>query len=178
MESFIDLFGSTMLSLYTFPKPVVAAVSGHAVAGGCVMCLNADWRVLRRGVRIGLNEVKVGVPLPYGVAILVREMVHRPHLTEIALLGNNFSDERAVEVGLGHEVHDAEGFEAHCLSRAREFAERDLAAFAITKKYLRSTALERMRVGDSPYRREFLDCWFSQETRGRIEAIVAGLKKG
>ncbi len=178
MEEFMDHFGSTMLSLYTYPKPVVAALSGHAVAGGCVMSLNADWRILRQGARIGLNEVKVGVPLPYGVAILLREMVHRPYLTEIALLGNNFTDQRAVEVGLVHEIHGAEGFEEHCLARAREFAERDLAAFAITKKYLRSTALERMRVGDSPYRREFLDCWFARETRGRIEAIVEGLRKG
>ncbi|MFQ5671233.1 MAG: enoyl-CoA hydratase/isomerase family protein [Acidobacteriota bacterium] len=177
MEVFMDQFGTTLLSLYTFPKPLVAGISGHAIAGGCVLALTADWRILKEGASIGLNEVRVGVPLPFSVALLLREMIRRPFLGEVALLGRNFSGEAAVAAGLVHELCGGDRFEASCISRLEEYASRDPAALAITKKYLRSVTLERMRVGDSPYRCEFLDCWFSPGTRRNIQAIVAGLQK-
>jgi enoyl-CoA hydratase len=177
MEYFMELFDGTLLSLFTFPKPVVAALSGHAVAGGCVLAETADWRILRRGARIGLNEVQVGVPLPYSVVLLLREAVHRPFIAEIALLGKNYLDEEAVTAGLAQELHQEDGFEEYCLARAGEYASRDSHALAITKKYSRSVALERMRVGGAPYLREFLDCWFSSTTRDRIRGIVAGLSE-
>ena len=64
MERFVAKFLEATLALYTLPKPVVAAIAGHAVAGGCVLALTADHRILRRGSQIGLNEVRVGIPLP------------------------------------------------------------------------------------------------------------------
>src|SRR6185369_9186649 len=82
MESFLGKFAATIWSLYDLRKPVVAAIAGHAVAGGCVLALTADYRVLRRGgVQIGLNEVKVGVPLPWSVALLLRASVPPAALT-------------------------------------------------------------------------------------------------
>jgi enoyl-CoA hydratase len=177
MEYFMELFASALLSLFTFPKPVVAALSGHAVAGGCVMAATADWRILRRGAQIGLNEVQVGVPLPYSVVLLLRETVHRPSIAEIALLGRNYLDEEAVNAGLAQELHQEDGFEEHCLERAGEYATRDPLALAFTKKYSRSVALERMRMGDALYRREFLDCWFSSSTQERIRGIVSALRE-
>ena len=86
MERFMRRFSAAVLTLYTFPKPVVAVLHGHALAGGCVLALCADWRVLRRGALTGLNEVKVGVPLPFGVALIVRDAVPKSRLTEVALL--------------------------------------------------------------------------------------------
>jgi hypothetical protein len=70
MDRFMAAFSDAMLALFALSKPVVAAVSGHAVAGGCILALTADTRLLKRGAQIGLNEVKVGVPLPWSVAIL------------------------------------------------------------------------------------------------------------
>ena len=64
MERFMTAFAIAVWGLYGLPKPVVAAVGGAAVAGGCILALTADHRVLKRGAPIGLNEVKVGVPLP------------------------------------------------------------------------------------------------------------------
>jgi Delta3-Delta2-enoyl-CoA isomerase len=56
LERFMHAFGRMLVSLFGLRKPMVAAVSGHAVAGGCILALTADWRVLRRGgVSIGLN---------------------------------------------------------------------------------------------------------------------------
>src|SRR5258706_434284 len=107
MERFMRRFSAAVLTLYTFPKPVVASIHGHALAGGCVFALCADWRVLRRGAVIGLNEVKVGVPLPFGVALIVREAVPKNWLTGVALLGRNYTDEDAVAAGLADELAEA-----------------------------------------------------------------------
>lgn len=176
MQAFMDRFGAVVLELYTFPKPMLAALSGHALAGGLVLALAADWRVLRRGAMVGLNEVKVGVPLPYGVAHVVRESVPAHRRTEVALLGRNFRDEEALAAGVVDEIAEPDDFEARCLERAEEFASKDSRAFAVTKRYLRSAAAERARAQGRLLVPEWIDAWFSPSTRARVAEIVAGLK--
>jgi enoyl-CoA hydratase len=178
LEGFMERFAHAVWALYGLEKPLVAAIHGHAVAGGCVLALTADWRVLRRGgVKIGLNEVRVGLPLPWSVALLLRASVRPERLAEAALLGNNFADEEAIASGLVHELAAAEGFEDACLARLAELAEKAPAAFAVTKRYLRAATLEQMREHEAALRREFADAWFSDATRAKIRETVAGLGK-
>lgn len=177
MERFMLRFSAAVLTLYTFPKPVVASLHGHALAGGCVFALCADWKVLRRGAIVGLNEVKVGVPLPFGVALIVREAVPRHKLTGVALLGRNYTDDEAVAAGLADELADAGAVETAARARLDEFLSKDLTAFAVTKRYLRSPVVERIRANNRLLMPEWLDGWFSPGTRARIDAIVAGLKE-
>jgi len=176
MAHFVTGFSAAVWALYALPKPVVAAVSGAAVAGGCILALTADYRVLRRGAAIGLNEVKVGVPLPWSVTLLLRASVPPQALTRIALLGRNFSDEAALEAGLADELAEAEGFEALCRSRLEEFAEKDPQALATTKRWLREPTLASMKAGERERLDGFLDGWFSPGTRERVQATVASLK--
>jgi enoyl-CoA hydratase len=176
MERFMRRFSAAVLSLYTFPKPVVASVHGHALAGGCVLALCADWRVLRRGAVIGLNEVKVGVPLPYGVALVVREAVPKHKITQVALLGRNFADDDAVAAGLADELAEPGSVEGEARARLDEFLSKDGFSFSVTKRYLRSSVVERVRANDRLLLPEWLDGWFSKGTRERIEAVVAELK--
>ncbi|MCP3977726.1 MAG: enoyl-CoA hydratase/isomerase family protein [bacterium] len=177
MQSFVLRFNSAILSLYTLARPVVAALHGHAVAGGCVLALTADWRVLARGALVGLNEVKVGVPLPFGVSMILRETVPRTSLEEVAMFGRNYRDEEAVRSGLVHEVVEQGDAESRALERLEELASRDATAFAITKRYLRAATVERIRAHDPHFTGDFLDAWFSPTTRERLSAIVAGLNK-
>ncbi len=177
LERFVRKFAQCIAELYALAKPVLAAIHGHAVAGGCVITLTADWRVLARGALVGLNEVRVGVPLPFGVSMIVRESVPRLHLEQVALLGKNYTDDEALAAGLVHELGPAEGFEAHCLARLEEFASRDAKALGITKRYLRSSTVERIRKHDPSFVSEFLDSWFRPETQARIRGIVQDLKK-
>jgi enoyl-CoA hydratase len=176
LERFLKHFSACLLMLYTFPKPLVAALHGHTLAGGCVLSLTADWRVLKRGALIGLNEVMVGVPLPYGVTNFLREAVPPHRVEEVALFGRNYSDDAALAVGLAHEIHDEDGFEEYCLERLRELTGKDPNAFAITKRYLRSAAVERVRAHDLSFTGDFLDTWFSEPTQKRIHAILDQLK--
>jgi enoyl-CoA hydratase len=176
MRAYMETFSVWLLALVDFPKPVVAAIGGHAVAGGLVLALTADWRILREGAEIGLNEVKIGVPLPFGVARLLQDSVPPHRLAEIGLLGRNFSGQEALAAGLVHEVCDVTSFEEVCRARAEEFAAKDGAAFAATKRYLRSGAAEALRAADLLYMDEWLDCWFAEPARRRIEEIVSGLQ--
>ena len=176
MHDFMSRFCSAMLAAYRFPKPVVAAVSGHALAGGCLLALTADRRVLRRGAQVGFNLVRVGVPLPYGLALILRDSVPALRLEEVALVGRNYADEEAIAAGIAHELHGEGGFEEHCLSRLEEMASKDLQAFAITKRYLRSTTVERFEADNERLLPEFLDCWFAEQTRARMEEMVAELQ--
>jgi enoyl-CoA hydratase/carnithine racemase len=177
LDGFMQAFGEVAIGLYALAKPVVAALSGHAVAGGLVLALTADHRILRRGAQVGLNEVKVGVPLPWSVALLLRASVPPSSLSRVALLGSNFSDEDAVALGLVHELKEAEGFEAACLARLEEFADRDPRAAALTKSYLRASVVAEMRSQEDARRGEFLDAWFSAEGQARIRGVVASLAK-
>jgi enoyl-CoA hydratase len=174
MGAFMTRFGEVAGALYAMPKPVVAAVSGHAVAGGCILALTADYRVLRRGAQIGLNEVKVGVPLPWAVSALLKATVPPTSLARVALLGRNFEGEDALRAGLVDELADVDGFEAACLTRLAEFAEKDAYALATTKRYLRGDAARAM-AEDRRFVAEFLDGWFSRTTQERIRQTVAAL---
>jgi enoyl-CoA hydratase/carnithine racemase len=176
MERFMLRFAEATWALYGLPKPMIAAVGGHAVAGGCILALTADYRVLRRGgAQMGLNEVKIGVPLPWSVSVLLRTVVPPSSLSQVALLGRNFADEEARAVGLADELADAEGFEQRCLDRLQEYAEKDAFAFGTTKIYLRADALRAMQAHEQDRLSEFLDGWFSDSTRRRLREMVDGL---
>jgi enoyl-CoA hydratase/carnithine racemase len=175
LEAFMLRFGELVIALYALPKPVVAAVAGHAVAGGCILALTADWRVLARGAQMGLNEVKVGVPLPWSVALLLQATVPPTALSRVALLGRNVSGDEALAVGFADELADPEGFEDACLARLTEFAEKDPGAVSTTKRYLRTSVLAQMKAREADLVDEFLDSWFSPGTQERIRRIVATL---
>ena len=178
LRRFMTAFGRMVSALHGLRKPVVAAVSGHAIAGGCILALAADWRVLRRGgVTIGLNEVKLGVPLPLAVSKLLRATVAPGSLARVALLGRNFADGEAVAAGLADELAEEPGFEAACLSRLQEFAEKDPYSVAVTKAYLRGDTRRDIEAEDPAAAEAWLDGWFSPATQDRIRATVASLTR-
>ena len=176
MKDFMKRFARMVQALYGSSRPIVAALGGHAVAGGCVLALTADYRVIVRGANIGLNEVRVGVPLPWTVATLLKASIRPERLSEVALLGRNFADESALDVGLVHELVDAD-CEATSLERLAEFAFKDAVSIAKTKRALRAEVLDAMKAHEEEYLDEWIEAWFSDSTRSRIREIVAGMGK-
>ena len=177
MRGFMFRFADAIWAFFALPKPVVAAVSGHAIAGGCILALTADWRVLAPGAQIGLNEVKIGVPLPWSVALLLRYTVAPSAYSRVALLGRNFEGEEALRAGLADELAAPDGFLEASLQRLGEFTEKDLHAFARTKAYLRGDTITAMRAREAELLDEWLDGWFAPSTRERIRATVKALSK-
>jgi enoyl-CoA hydratase len=177
MRAFLESFNGCFRELYAFSKPLVAAMHGHAIAGGYLLSLTADWRILRQGAQVGLAEIKVGVPFPYGIAQILRASVPAAALTKVALLGTNYLDGEALEAGLVHEVHPADGFEDYCRQRLVEMAAKDARAFAISKRYLRAATIERVASAEARNDDEFLESWFSEETQRRMTDLVESLRQ-
>ena len=176
MRRFLGVFAELVHNLYASKKPLVCAVNGHAVAGGCILALTADYRIAKPTAQIGLNEVKVGVPLPWSVGKLLEASVGRGSLARVALLGRNFAGDEAIRIGLVDELADDDSFESVCLERLEEFAEKDPYAFGVTKRYLRAATLELMKERESALLGDFLDGWFSEGTQKRIRDTIAALQ--
>jgi enoyl-CoA hydratase len=178
MRDFMGRFATVLWGLFGLLKPMVASINGHAVAGGCILALTADYRVMARtGAQIGLNEVKIGVPLPWSVVMLLKSTVPAGALSEVALLGRNFAGDEAVRVGLVDALADAEKLEQDALGRLQEFAEKDPLAFGATKGWMRSQAVATMKAHESETADVWLDAWFSAPTRERLRQMVDSLNK-
>ena len=176
LGAFMLGFSTLLTDLFALKKPVVAAVNGPAIAGGCLLALTADWRVVRRGAVMGLNEVKIGVPLPWSAVMLLRSTVPVYAHTQVALLGRNLEGDAALAAGLASELADVEAFDAVVAERLSEFSEKDPFAFGVTKGYMRGHAVASMRDRETALLDEFLDGWFSEGTQARIQKAVAALK--
>jgi enoyl-CoA hydratase/carnithine racemase len=176
MGGYMLSFATVLTDLFALKKPVVAAVNGAAVAGGCLLALTADWRIAKRGAVMGLNEVKVGVPLPWSAVMLLKTAAPAYAHTAVALLGRNFEGEAAVHAGLASELAEADAFDATVAERLAEFADKDPYAFGVTKGHLRGATVASMRDREVGLLDEFLDGWFSDSTQARIAKAVAALK--
>jgi enoyl-CoA hydratase len=141
----VDQINQMALTAYALPCPVVAAITGHAIAGGLVLALCADLRVASTAGKYGLTEIKVGVPYPQAaIGVVTAELA--PHAARTLVLGNALVDAaECVRLGAFDEALPPE----RVLPRARELA-GTLAAFpaatyARTKRELRAASVERLR---------------------------------
>jgi len=176
MRGFITRFSEVMLALYACPLPVVAAVNGHAVAGGCVLSLMADVRVMVEDAgKIGLNEVQLGIGLPASVVEPLRATVPASSLRPIAMEGRLFTPPEALALGLVDELWPAAELEKRAIDRAQAMASLSPLAFAQVKRSLRAPVLEyAARVADEQTER-WLDGWCSEPAQRRIGELVASL---
>ena len=170
-ERFVPALSRMVLDLFSVEKPVVVAVNGHAIAGGCVLTLCADYRLMSAGnARIGLPERLVGVPFPPSVIEVVRFAVPQQHVQMLMYTGATVTPEEALRLGMIDEITDA------LLERADAVA-RQLAAspriFALTKRQLRDHSVSRAKHYAHELDAEILELWSAPETHERIRAYVA-----
>src|SRR5262249_55328120 len=162
MRAFIGEFEHTMLRVFRLARPVVAAVNGHALAGGCRLALQADRRLAPAGgARIGVNEAAIGIGLPSTVLETLRCQVAPASLVPIALEGRLFGVEDALRVGLVDEIVEPAALEARAVERARSLAAVGAAAFAQVKAGLRRAAPETVERRRADEAEAWLDHWVS-----------------
>jgi enoyl-CoA hydratase len=172
MSEFIERFDNAMLRLFECPLPTVAAINGHAIAGGCVIALQADYRMMADGPsQIGLSEAQLGISLPPIVIETLRSQLPPASLIPIAYEGRLLAPSVAVLLGLVHEVVPQAELEARAMLRAAQLASGKGQAFAAIKHALRQPAVEAVRRnGDGVAR--WLDCWFSDAGRAAVAEAV------
>jgi enoyl-CoA hydratase len=172
VDRFVPLLSTFVRALFALPVPVVAAVNGHAVAGGGVMTLAADYRIMAEGSgRIGVPELLVGVPFPAAPLEVVRFAVPRHRLQSLVYLGRMLGPQDALAEGLLDEVVPAEALGRRAREVAAQLASLPPDVFRATKQALRAAALARMD-GAAEYDRRAHAIWSAPETHARIRAYM------
>jgi enoyl-CoA hydratase/carnithine racemase len=172
----MERFNTLLRRLATYPGPAVAAVGGHAIAGGCLLAMACDRRVMARaGARIGVSEINLGIPVPAGAVRMLLALYPTRTVEQLVLEGDGFGGERALELGMVERLADAGTVFDDACRLAAHLSTRPPNVFATAKGFLRRGLAEEMATHDEAELERFLDHWYSADTQDRIGAIVAGL---
>lgn len=174
-------FFAVMAALARSPIPVVAAVGGHSPAGGAVLALCCDYRIMapgdaRRAYTIGLNEVQVGLVVPEGVQQLLRRTIGGYRAERLLVAGAMLEASEAQRIGLVDELADADALLPRSLAWLRDLLALPRHAMLTTRAMARADLID---AASNPARIDldgFLDDWFSAATQSALKATLARLK--
>jgi enoyl-CoA hydratase/carnithine racemase len=165
MSDYFYHFNEVTCRLLTLPVPVVGALAGHAVAGGYILTLTCDYRVAGSGRNIGLNEIKLGVPVPYLADLMLRQIASGPTARRMLDEGNFVVTEDAERLGLVNEVEPPENTEARAIRKARELGALPGPAWAAIKANRVESIQQPYEAAARRKNEIFLDCWFSDQAQ-------------
>lgn len=159
--------------LFALQRPVVAAVNGHAIAGGGILAAVSDVRLMARGNgRIGVPELVVGVPFPPVILELLRYAFPAATLETLAYTGHTVLPDEALRLGVIDEVVEPDALMDRANEHARQLAALPPKAFALAKRQLRDVALRRARRYANEFDADALAMWSEEETMARIRAYL------
>ena len=161
-------------TVFYHPKPVVAAINGHAIAGGCVLACCADRRIMANdGGRIGVTEMLVGVPFPALAFEIMRHATPPYFFSETILSGATFAAEVAAHRGWVNEAVEPALVMERAIAAAQSLAALSPAAFAQTKMQIRQAVTERMTQSGEATDKAVTAIWTAPETLHYIRDYVA-----
>ena len=174
VREFLPAMSAAFMAIFDHPGPVVAAVNGHAIAGGCVIAAACDLRLMSKG-RIGLAELSVGVPFPAAAMEIMR---HATGLQagRLVLTAALLDAAQARTAGLVHEVHEPDSLLDTAAERARAMAGIPPDVFSFSKRQLHGPAKDRIaaRSGDDE---AVLAMWSSDRTGDAIAGYLDALRQ-
>jgi enoyl-CoA hydratase len=161
-------------AVFFFPKPVVAAVNGHAIAGGCVLQCCADKRIAAKdGGHIGVTELLVGVPFPALPFEIMRATTPPRYLADGMLSGATFAPDVARTRGLVDELVDASSLLNRAIAAAQTMAALSPKAFAQTKQQIRQPVLDALERHGKRIDIDAMEIWAAPDTLARIKDYVS-----
>jgi enoyl-CoA hydratase len=174
VREFLPELSAMFTAVFGHPGPVLAAVNGHAIAGGCVLAAACDMRVMSQG-KIGLTELSVGVPFPPAAMEIMRHAVG-PAVSTLALTAELLDPFGARSIGLIHDVAAPDALLETVFARARAMMRIPHDVFSFTKRQVQRPARERIaaHAGDED---AVLATWASARTREAIAAYLGTLGK-
>lgn len=172
--SFYHSFNLLCLSLYTLPKPTVAALTGHATAGGCILALCCDQRIVAEGRRlIGLNEIRLGVPVPYIAECILRQIINGRIVREIIEGGGFYSPDEALRIGLVNDIRSPERLLSTAIEKLKPLTSCSPSAFAAIKHSRTVEVEEKIQAKLEERERIFIENWFSREARQFLKDAIS-----
>ena len=173
VREFLPALSESFMAIFDHPGPVVAAVNGHAIAGGCVIAAACDVRLMSRGT-IGLAELSVGVPFP-PVALEIMRHAAGPAVSRLVLTAELLDPARAQSIGLVQHVCEADVLLDSAVDQARQLARIPADVFSFSKRQLQQPARDRIaaRSGDEE---AVTAMWSADRTRDAIARYLAALR--
>jgi enoyl-CoA hydratase len=176
MEAFFGGFLEIMEAVLRHPRPTVAAVSGHAYAGGAVLAVMCDARVFAEGpFGFALNEVNLGILLPPGILARTVMVAGSAAARDLLHFGQTYSPAQARACGLAHAVAPPDQAPARAAQLAADLAAKPPGAYALVKQAMQRQA--GLAGTDRDHLAAFLDQWFSAECRAAREKLAASLRR-
>jgi enoyl-CoA hydratase len=172
LQQFLPAMDTFFRTLLTFSKPAIAAVNGHAIAGGCIIAAACDYRVMAEGsARIGVTELAVGVPFPPLPFEIVRARVPSRHFRDLVFTGRTVNPPEAVAVGLIDEIAPLDVLTTRAGHAAERLCQIPPITFALTKRSFTEPLLARVRAATS-LNADVLAAWESPAVQARMRAYV------
>ena len=174
VEKFLPALSDAFEAVFNFPRPVVAAVNGHAIAGGCILAGACDRKIMSdSGGRMGVTELYVGLPFPLAALEVFRYAVGDTRANDLILTGRTCPAAEALAVGLVDEVVPADELMSRALTVARELAEYIPAdTYRINKAQLRRDTNDRIARYRAEDDAETLATWSRPEAGEWAKAFV------
>ncbi len=174
LRDFLPVLRKLFDVVFFYPKPVVAAINGHAIAGGCVLACAADQRLMVRGPgRIGVTELLVGLPFPAIALEIMRFTAVPAYFREVIFGGGRYPAEAAATRGLVDAIVDPEMLLESAVEAARSLASLSPAAFALSKSQARQPLLDQLQRYGPAFDAAADEIWFAPETVSRIRDYVS-----
>ncbi len=170
VAEFIPALNRFLWALAEFEKPMVAAVNGHAIAGGCVIACAADRRIMvDDGATIGAPELLVGVPFPPSALEIMRAALPANSLREVTLTGRSYSPSAALSKGLVDELSPKADLISQALKVANQMAAVPAASFLATKQQIWAPYKPRARKDVDG---ALVETWSCPEVQANVSAFV------
>ncbi|MHA2244355.1 MAG: enoyl-CoA hydratase/isomerase family protein [Candidatus Hodarchaeales archaeon] len=167
---FYHSYNRLCLDLYSFPKPTIAAINGHAIAGGCILALCCDYRIISEGRKLmGLNEIKLGVPVPYPGDCILRQIVGSRNAQEITYTGDFYPSEELLQMGLVDKVVPLKQVISEAIGKAKILGSLPQEAFSMIKRNRMEIVEAQILKNLTEKEQSFLKHWFSAEARKQLE---------
>jgi enoyl-CoA hydratase len=160
--------------IFLFPKPVIAAINGHAIAGGCVLACCVDYRVLAKDAgRMGVTELLVGVPFPPFAFEVLRATTSPMYFPKFTATGETFDTDGALANGFAEEAVSADRLMPRAIEKAKQLGTIRAEAFAVNKRHVRATAQQILKNDRGRLAKQIMKVWEAKETAENIRAYVA-----
>ena len=178
MKSFWGLFSNLLEKIYSYPKIIFSAISGHSPAGGTVISIMTDYRIMSKGnFLIGLNEVAVGLSMPRGIGRIFQSLLGERLAEKMTLKGELVSPDKALKIGLIDEVIKPEKLLDHSISVMQNWLKLPFQKQIESKLALRKDIIDLIKSNSKSDNDSVINAWFSDECRLTMGKIVDSLIK-
>jgi enoyl-CoA hydratase len=173
LRRFLPSFSTALMRLFAYPGPVIAAVNGHAVAGGMILASACDYRIAADGTgTIGIPELGVGVPFPTAAIEVLRFALPPPTVQELVYTGHTCPIAEALSRRMVDEIAASDRLMGRAMEVAQQFAAIPTQSFSMTKRLLRQPTIDRVERLGPTADREVFDIWSSRVTLDAIRRYV------